>query len=52
METYQTSVKCSNCKATNWITDIEKGTSVEAYCFNDNKICVICGCALYNQKED
>jgi len=52
METYQTEVKCKNCKRNNWITGIPKGKTVEEHCFSLAEECRVCGCDLFTEKEE
>jgi len=51
-ETYNTEEKCKNCKRTNYINKIPRGTTVEEF-LDDKKLkCTTCGCPLYKEKED
>jgi len=52
MGNYQAEIKCKNCKRTNWITGIPTGKTIEEFCLDKGRVCRVCGCDLFKEKEE
>lgn len=51
-ETYNSEVKCKNCKKISYISKIPKGTKIEKFLEEEKVNCTNCECALYKEKEE
>jgi hypothetical protein len=51
-ETYNSEVKCKNCKKINYILKIPKRTLIEKFLEENQINCSNCECSLYKEKEE